>query len=75
MQVSKANEYSVSIGSTHRVAREHDTPDDLLEGELDPEYDYANEDEYWEPAEQEVQLKEQLVDLLMVKEISMNNIE
>ena len=65
----------MSIGSSHRVTNENNTPDDLLEGELDPEYDYADEDAYWEPAEQEMQLKEQLVELLMVKEVSINDIE
>lgn len=84
MQNSTPNEYSISIGSVHRVDRitnaashtsEDDAHhDDLSEEELNAEYEYENEEEYWKPADQETRLKEQLV-CLNVKEIPRKDLE
>lgn len=53
---------------------EHYENDGDIEGELDAEYEYADVEDYWEPANQETRLKEQ-IGSLNIKEIPIKNLE
>ena len=48
--------------------------DRALEVELEAEYEYADVEDFWEPANRETMLKEQLGSL-NIKEIPINNLE
>ena len=89
-QTSIPNDYSISYSSasSHRLQlvgtqetltsgedAEHNA-DDIIDtvDELEAEYEYADVEDYWEPANQETRLKEQ-IGSLNIKEIPFNNLE
>ena len=82
MTSSNASSHRLQIIGTHGTQRcEEDTQHyedassmDNIDEELEEEYEYADVDDYWEPANKETRLKEQ-IGSLNIKEIPFDDLE